>query len=230
MLDMMSQLPRAQDIPLGPQPRNDNSKSSGTASASSNDSNNTNQSRHKELEMSRYRPQYHTSSSSYSSVACSNSSNRSQSLDILETSSDCRSTSTRKQENWPNGRRDENERGFINKPSSDIDKLQLKRNKIRHESLEDSDKFKRQSIRNITTSSTSTSLNQQQQQDGRRTLIKNQLHLIEQLQLENANLRNERDQLQLENEELKFQLQMIRLVYLYPLSLFIFCELDSTFK
>lgn len=54
---------------------------------------------------------------------------------------------------------------------------------------------------------------QQQQlqgQDGKRTLIKNQLYLIEQLQLENANLRNERDQLQLENEELKFQLQMIR--------------------
>lgn len=49
-----------------------------------------------------------------------------------------------------------------------------------------------------------------QQQDGKRTLIKNQLYLIEQLQLENANLRNERDQLQLENEELKFQLQMIR--------------------
>lgn len=48
------------------------------------------------------------------------------------------------------------------------------------------------------------------QQDGKRTLIKNQLYLIEQLQLENANLRNERDQLQLENEELKFQLQMIR--------------------
>lgn len=47
-------------------------------------------------------------------------------------------------------------------------------------------------------------------QDGKRTLIKNQLYLIEQLQLENANLRNERDQLQLENEELKFQLQMIR--------------------
>lgn len=51
---------------------------------------------------------------------------------------------------------------------------------------------------------------QQQQQDGKLALIKNQLHLIEQLQLENANLRNERDQLQLENEELKFQLQMIR--------------------
>lgn len=51
---------------------------------------------------------------------------------------------------------------------------------------------------------------QQQEQDGKRTLIKNQLYLIEQLQLENANLRNERDQLQLENEELKFQLQMIR--------------------
>ena len=50
----------------------------------------------------------------------------------------------------------------------------------------------------------------QQEQDGKRTLIKNQLYLIEQLQLENANLRNERDQLQLENEELKFQLQMIR--------------------
>lgn len=50
----------------------------------------------------------------------------------------------------------------------------------------------------------------QEQQDGKRTLIKNQLCLIEQLQLENANLRNERDQLQLENEELKFQLQMIR--------------------
>lgn len=49
-----------------------------------------------------------------------------------------------------------------------------------------------------------------QQQDGKRTLIKNQLYLIEQLQLENVNLRNERDQLQLENEELKFQLQMIR--------------------
>lgn len=49
-----------------------------------------------------------------------------------------------------------------------------------------------------------------QGQDGKRTLIKNQLYLIEQLQLENANLRNERDQLQLENEELKFQLQMIR--------------------
>jgi hypothetical protein len=49
-----------------------------------------------------------------------------------------------------------------------------------------------------------------QLQDGKRTLIKNQLYLIEQLQLENANLRNERDQLQLENEELKFQLQMIR--------------------
>lgn len=54
---------------------------------------------------------------------------------------------------------------------------------------------------------------QQQQQielDGKRALIKNQLYLIEQLQIENANLRNERDQLQLENEELKFQLQMIR--------------------
>lgn len=50
----------------------------------------------------------------------------------------------------------------------------------------------------------------QLEQDGKRTLIKNQLYLIEQLQLENANLRNERDQLQLENEELKFQLQMIR--------------------
>lgn len=47
-------------------------------------------------------------------------------------------------------------------------------------------------------------------QDSKRALIKNQLHLIEQLQLENANLRNERDQLQLENEELKFQLQIIR--------------------
>lgn len=51
---------------------------------------------------------------------------------------------------------------------------------------------------------------QQAQQDGKRTLIKNQLYLIEHLQLENASLRNERDQLQLENEELKFQLQMIR--------------------
>jgi len=51
---------------------------------------------------------------------------------------------------------------------------------------------------------------QQQDQDGKRTIIKNQLYLIEQLQLENANLRNERDQLQLENEELKFQLQMIK--------------------
>ena len=50
----------------------------------------------------------------------------------------------------------------------------------------------------------------EQCQDGKRTLIKNQLYLIEQLQLENANLRNERDQLHLENEELKFQLQMIR--------------------
>lgn len=50
----------------------------------------------------------------------------------------------------------------------------------------------------------------QVQQDSKRTLIKNQLYLIEQLQLENAGLRNERDQLQLENEELKFQLQMIR--------------------
>lgn len=50
----------------------------------------------------------------------------------------------------------------------------------------------------------------QTQQDGKRALIKNQLYLIEQLQLENANLRNERDQLQLENEELKFQLQIIR--------------------
>lgn len=61
---------------------------------------------------------------------------------------------------------------------------------------------------------TKTNRNQSQQQhleqDGKRTLIKNQLHLIEQLQLENANLRNERDQLQLENEELKFHLQMIR--------------------
>lgn len=47
-------------------------------------------------------------------------------------------------------------------------------------------------------------------QDGKRTWIKNQLYLIEQLQMENANLRNERDQLQMENEELKFQLQMIR--------------------
>lgn len=59
----------------------------------------------------------------------------------------------------------------------------------------------------------STSNKQQtpsEHQDGKRALIKNQLHLIEQLQLENANLRNERDQLQLENEELKFQLQMIR--------------------
>lgn len=46
--------------------------------------------------------------------------------------------------------------------------------------------------------------------DGKRAIIKNQLYLIEQLQLENVNLRNERDQLQLENEELKFQLQMIR--------------------
>lgn len=51
---------------------------------------------------------------------------------------------------------------------------------------------------------------EKQIQDGKRTLIKNQLYLIEQLQLENVNLRNERDQLQLENEELKFQLQMIR--------------------
>lgn len=49
-----------------------------------------------------------------------------------------------------------------------------------------------------------------QAQDSKRTLIKNQLYLIEHLQLENADLRNERDQLQLENEELKFQLQMIR--------------------
>lgn len=48
------------------------------------------------------------------------------------------------------------------------------------------------------------------QDDNKRNLIKNQLYLIEQLQLENADLRNERDQLQLENEELKFQLQMIR--------------------
>ena len=56
----------------------------------------------------------------------------------------------------------------------------------------------------------SVSTYHQQEQDGKRTLIKNQLYLIEQLQLENANLRNERDQLQLENEELKFQLQMIR--------------------
>jgi len=47
-------------------------------------------------------------------------------------------------------------------------------------------------------------------QDSKRALIRNQLCLIEQLQLENVNLRNERDQLQLENEELKFQLQMIR--------------------
>lgn len=57
---------------------------------------------------------------------------------------------------------------------------------------------------------TARQLQQTDQQDGKRTLIKNQLYLIEQLQLENANLRNERDQLQLENEELKFQLQMIR--------------------
>lgn len=60
----------------------------------------------------------------------------------------------------------------------------------------------------VTPKTTSTS-SQQLEQDGKRTLIKNQLYLIEQLQLENANLRNERDQLQLENEELKFQLQMI---------------------
>lgn len=52
--------------------------------------------------------------------------------------------------------------------------------------------------------------NNRREEDGKRTLIKNQLNLIEQLQLENANLRNERDHLHLENEELKFQLQMIR--------------------
>lgn len=75
--------------------------------------------------------------------------------------------------------------------------------KIRHQSLEET-------LDKRTKSSTLEQQHQQLQQDGRRTLIKNQLHLIEQLQLENANLRNERDQLQLENEELKFQLQMIR--------------------
>lgn len=62
----------------------------------------------------------------------------------------------------------------------------------------------------INSSNANNLLHYQQEQDGKRTLIKNQLYLIEQLQLENANLRNERDQLQLENEELKFQLQMIR--------------------
>lgn len=72
-----------------------------------------------------------------------------------------------------------------------------------------------QPILKATTTATTNNQQQQQQQqqpeqDGKRTLIKNQLYLIEQLQLENANLRNERDQLQLENEELKFQLQMIR--------------------
>lgn len=62
----------------------------------------------------------------------------------------------------------------------------------------------------ITNNINQTKQQQFQQDNGKRTLIKNQLYLIEQLQLENANLRNERDQLQLENEELKFQLQMIR--------------------
>lgn len=63
----------------------------------------------------------------------------------------------------------------------------------------------------LETSKINTStLNNQTQSDGRRLLIKNQLHMIEQLQLENANLRNERDHLHLENEDLKFQLQMIR--------------------
>lgn len=71
--------------------------------------------------------------------------------------------------------------------------------------------FQQQAMQNkAATNANGLLLQHKQEQDGKRTLIKNQLYLIEQLQLENANLRNERDQLQLENEELKFQLQMIR--------------------
>lgn len=111
---------------------------------------------------------------------------RSQSLDLLER--DC----VDKQQS-PSSSNNNHHHPMHNKNHNKFESHSQSRhqrnNKIRHESLENSDK---------------------KQQDGKRTLIKNQLHLIEQLQLENANLRNERDQLQLENEELKFQLQMIR--------------------
>ncbi|KAG9509205.1 Cyclin-dependent kinase 16, partial [Fragariocoptes setiger] len=46
--------------------------------------------------------------------------------------------------------------------------------------------------------------------DQRRMLMKNQLLMIERLQMENADLRSELDALQMENEELKFQLQITK--------------------